>query len=204
MGRVSDARERLIAATIELIWLESYGAVTVDAICERANVKKGSFYHFFSSKDELVIESLEAHWQLRRAVLDTLFSPTVEPLDRLRTYFEHVYQRQLELKAKHGRFLGCFYSSVGVECAKQNPEIRLKVQEIMTRYMRYYESSLRDAQAAGLLPFGSVTAKANGVFAYMEGVLGQARIQNDPELLKDLGNAALRMIGAVEPVRKAG
>jgi len=73
MGRVSDARERLIQATIELIWVEGYGAVTVDSICERANVKKGSFYHFFAAKEDLVLAALDAHWANRRPTLDALF-----------------------------------------------------------------------------------------------------------------------------------
>lgn len=44
MGRTSDAKERLLAAALDLIWERSYGSVTIDAICEKAGVKKGSFY----------------------------------------------------------------------------------------------------------------------------------------------------------------
>src|SRR5437016_6185229 len=104
MGRVSDAKKRLLDSAIDLLWLGSYGAVPVDAICARARVQKGSFYHFFRSKDELVIAALEAHWQSRRPVLDTLFSATAPPLDRFAIYFKHVYERQLELTKKYGRF----------------------------------------------------------------------------------------------------
>ena len=35
MGRVSTARARLVQATIDLIWTDSYGSVSVDAICDR-------------------------------------------------------------------------------------------------------------------------------------------------------------------------
>src|SRR2546423_4144499 len=80
MGRVSTARARLVQGTIDLIWTESYGSVTVDAICERARVKKGSFYHFFRSKDELVIAALDAHWEARKPTLDNLFAPPRPPL----------------------------------------------------------------------------------------------------------------------------
>jgi TetR/AcrR family transcriptional repressor of nem operon len=47
MGRVSDAKERLMEAVRELIWTGSYGSTTIDQICEKAGVKKGSFYYFF-------------------------------------------------------------------------------------------------------------------------------------------------------------
>ena len=53
MGRVSDAKERLMEAVLELIWTGSYGSTTIDQICEKAGVKKGSFYYFFDSKAEL-------------------------------------------------------------------------------------------------------------------------------------------------------
>ena len=60
MGRVSDAKARLMDAVSELIWSGSYGSTTIDHICEKAGVKKGSFYYFFKSKSELAAEALEA------------------------------------------------------------------------------------------------------------------------------------------------
>ena len=41
MGRVSDAKERLMKAVSELIWTGSYGNTTIDQICEKAGVKTG-------------------------------------------------------------------------------------------------------------------------------------------------------------------
>ena len=55
MGRTSDAKEKLLRVAFDLIWEQSYGAVSVDDICERANVKKGSFYYFFPSKSDLAV-----------------------------------------------------------------------------------------------------------------------------------------------------
>ena len=53
MGRVSNAKIRLMDAVLELIWTGSYGQTTIDQICEKAGVKKGSFYYFFHSKADL-------------------------------------------------------------------------------------------------------------------------------------------------------
>ena len=50
MPRVSDMKTRLMDAAMDLIWENSYGTTSVDAICERAGAKKGSFYYFFKSK----------------------------------------------------------------------------------------------------------------------------------------------------------
>ena len=148
MGRVSTASERLVQAAIDLIWTDSYGSVSVDAICEQARVKKGSFYHFFKSKDELVIAALDAHWENRRPQLDVLFARSRPPLERLRAYFESVYQRQLELGKKFGRPPGCFFCKLGIEVSRET-EIGKKVQSIMAAYVAYYESALVDAAADG-------------------------------------------------------
>jgi TetR/AcrR family transcriptional repressor of nem operon len=74
MGRTSDANERLMDAALDLIWEESYGAVTIDDICKRADVKKGSCYYFFKSKSELSVSGRSAdpaqklsHLHLREA-----------------------------------------------------------------------------------------------------------------------------------------
>jgi TetR/AcrR family transcriptional regulator, transcriptional repressor for nem operon len=198
MGRVSTARARLIEATIDLIWTESYGSVSVDAICERSDVKKGSFYHFFKSKDDLVIAALDAHWEARKPSLDRLFAPEKPPLDRLHAYFDSVHERQIELGKKFGRPPGCFYCKLGIEVSQQT-EIGKKVQSIMTSYVAYYESALVDAAAEGW-PVVDVPGKARALFAFMEGVLTQARINEDYEIIKSLGKSAFRFLGLGEVV----
>ena len=46
MPRVSDMKERLLDAAMDLIWHNSYGTTSVDAICERAGAKKGELLLF--------------------------------------------------------------------------------------------------------------------------------------------------------------
>jgi TetR/AcrR family transcriptional repressor of nem operon len=198
MGRVSDARERMIEATTDLIRRQSYSSVTVDAICELAKVKKGSFSHFFKAKDDLVIAALDAHWQKRRPELDALFSPLTPPLDRLRNYFASVYQKQTEMRNKYGCFVGCLYSSVGAG-ASDTPQILKQVQQILSNYERYYESALAAAHARGQIRISDIPGKAKSLFAFMEGVLGQARIHDDPQMIRNLGENAFRFLGLSEP-----
>jgi len=198
MGRVSDARERLLKATLELIWRESYGAVTVDAICERAGVKKGSFYYFFDSKSQLTAEALKHHWDSLRPLYDPIFSPSVPPLERFRRYFDFLYQRHADLKTKAGRVLGCPFFSVGCEVTKQDPLVGEAVRGIIKSKTKYFESALRDAQAEGLIHVADIPAQAQALFAYVDGVLGQSRIQNDLELIRTLPEGIRRFL-ALEP-----
>ncbi|EIQ01787.1 transcriptional regulator [Opitutaceae bacterium TAV1] len=197
MGRTSDAKERLLDAARDLIWERSYGTVTIDAICEKAGVKKGSFYYFFDSKSDLAVAAIDANWtDNSKPVWDSLFSASLPPVERIRNFFQSSHDNQARLQQEHGRVLGCPCFCLGSEICTQDEALRVKVQEILQRQIRYFESAIRDAQAEGSLPPGDATAKARSLFALFEGSLGQARIQNDLAFLRILPDLALETLGA--------
>jgi TetR/AcrR family transcriptional regulator, transcriptional repressor for nem operon len=199
MGRTSNADERLMAAALDLMWEESYGAVSIDDICKRAGVKKGSFYYFYESKSALAVAALDRMAVSQKAIWDEQFSPMAPPLDRIRARCEFTYQKQTELKAKHGKVLGCPLCSVGSEICNQDDTIGGKIREICTRNIKYWESAIRDAQSEGLIAPGDAAAKARCVFAYYEGLITQARIYNDAEMLRNMGDLVLAHLHAKEP-----
>jgi TetR/AcrR family transcriptional repressor of nem operon len=196
MPRVSDMKERLTDAAMDLIWENSYGATSVDAICERAGAKKGSFYYFFKSKSELAAAALEADWKKRKADMDSIFSPTTPPLERLDRYFDFVHDRLAELQKKCGSVLGCPLFTLGSEMSTQDEPLRDKVHEILDRKIKYFESAIRDAHSQGLIVAPDAKAKAKGLFACYQGTLTQARIQNNVEPLREFKEYALDFLGA--------
>jgi TetR/AcrR family transcriptional repressor of nem operon len=195
MGRVSDARQRLMDAVLRLIWTGSYGSTTVDLICARSGVRKGSFYYFFESKAELAAAALEEHWRARKPQLDALFSATVPPLERIRQFCEFVYQQQAALKRECGCVLGCPLYTLGSEICLQEQKLRGKIQEILGYYCKYVESAIRDAHAQHLVHAPDAAEKARMIYAYYEGLLTQARIENDAEKLRELPQGILAMLG---------
>ena len=199
MGRVSDAKPRLLQAAMDLIWTRSYGAVTVDDICERAGVKKGSFYYFFKSKDELVAAAMDAKWDDVRPVYDKIFSASKPPLDRLRDWFDFAYQSQKELRDKHGCALGCPFSSIGTEIIAADKPLRDSVQRMVKAKLKYFESALRDLQAEGQLQGQDTAALARQAYSYFEGVLAQARISDDLEMLRGVYDAVVKLLGVRQP-----
>ncbi len=195
MPRVSDMKERLTDAALDLMWENSYGTTSVDAICERAGAKKGSFYYFFKSKSELTVAALEAEWNKNKANMDALFSPTTPPLDRFDRYFDYVHDRLAELKEKCGNVLGCPLLSVGSEVSTQDQVVRETVDRILDRKINYFVSAIRDAHAQGLIKAPDPEAKARALFACYQGTLTQARIQNDVELIRDFKHVAMDVLG---------
>jgi TetR/AcrR family transcriptional regulator, transcriptional repressor for nem operon len=197
MGRTSDANERLMTAALDLMWEESYGAVTIDDICKRADVKKGSFYYFFQSKAHLAVAALEKMWTDEwKPRLDASFSPSIDPLTRLTAYLDTVYEFQAGIHAKTGKVLGCPVCTVGSEISTQEVDVSAKIREIMSRKRRYYESAIRDAMAAGVIAPGDPAQKAQALFCLIEGAVTQARIMNEPELLRAVTGTALDMLRA--------
>ena len=98
--------------------------------------------------------------------------------------------------------LGCFHNSVGSECIHAAPIIAEKVQAVLSEYKRYLETTLRDAQATGVMRKGDPAADAATLFAFVEGALGQARIHDDPEILRQLSVTAMALLGITAPSDK--
>jgi TetR/AcrR family transcriptional regulator, transcriptional repressor for nem operon len=204
MGRTSDADVRLMDAALDLIWEESYGAVTIDDICKRAGVKKGSFYYFFDSKAALAVAALEKLWTDEwKPFLDSKFSPSVEPLGRLRAFLESIYCTQTDACQKTGKVLGCPVCSVGSEVSTQEAEVGAKVREIVNRKRRYLESAIRDALAEGAIDPCDPAQKAIALGCLIEGTVSQARIMNDPEILRSLPSMAFDLLRTKIPLAPA-
>ena len=188
-------KERLTDAALDLMWESSYGTTSVDAICERADAKKGSFYYFFKSKSELTAAALEAEWNKNKANMDALFSPTIPPLERFDRYFDYVHDRLAELQKECGSILGCPLLSIGSEVSTHDKVVRDTVDRILDRKVKYFESAIRDAHAQGFIVASDPEAKAKALFACYHGTLAQARIQNDLQLLRDFKQVAKDVLG---------
>jgi TetR/AcrR family transcriptional repressor of nem operon len=198
MKRESDTRQRLLDTAIQLIWEQSYGAVSVDDICERAGAQKGSFYHFFRSKSDLAAAALEAHWEKLRPDLDRIFSSQTPPLERLAGYCDFVYERQRQKLQEFGRVCGCPFASLGSELSTQDENVRQKSQQILERRFRYFAGALRDAVREGLIPEQDCVAKARDLYGCVIGVLFEAKIENNLEVIRHLKPTIWRLIGATE------
>lgn len=204
MGRTSDADQRLMDAAFELVWTQSYGAVTIDDICQKAGVKKGSFYYFFDSKEQLAVAALDRLWNDDwKPKMDAVFSATVDPLERLKAYLAGIYPRSIETKARFGRMIGCPVASVGSEMGTQECNICSKIREILARKRRYVESTIREAMADGSIETGDPAKRTIVLVSFIEGMMAQARTMNDPEILKDVQEMGLEILRVKPPAKSS-
>ena len=201
MRALTDTRARLLKVALELIWRSSYHATGVDLICATAKVKKGSFYHFFASKEELAIAALDAQWAEFKPGFDTVFAGDVPPLERLVRFLRHGIDEQKRLHGETGFVCGCPLFTLGAEIGTQQPKLRAKVDELLQEHHGYVERAIRDAHATGAIHAPDAARKARMLTDYFEGVLTRARIMNSLAPLEEGEEAMFEILGATRQVR---
>lgn len=199
MSRNPDSRETLLRVAMDLVWESNYGRASVDRICERANIKKGTFYHHFDSKEQLALEALDSQWNLMKHEYDAIFSPLNPPLDRLRQCFRKNLKKQREMRDKVGFVCGCPLATIGSEISTLEPALRLKVEGLMAQFVTYIESALRDAHHQGLVNVPNPLRTAQIIVDYAEGAQTRARIINDLMPIEQIEDGAMMILGVIEP-----
>ena len=196
MGRPSDARQRLIAAANKVIYARSYEAVTVDELCAAAGVTKSSFYHFFSSKQELVLVALESQWQwFEETLLRPAFSDHLPPQERMGRFFDLMREKQQVQKQTSGHMYGCPIGNLTLEMSTQDEVIRTRVERFFREWLSYFERMLCEAKEQGIVPAPLDTAvTAQALLAYFEGVLLLAKGHNDPAVIATLRMGMLALM----------
>jgi TetR/AcrR family transcriptional repressor of nem operon len=84
-----NVRSRLLDAALHVIRSKGYSASTVDDICTEAGVTKGSFFHYFKSKEDLALAAVE-HWNTMTGGLfaQSAYQTLPDPRDRVLAYID--------------------------------------------------------------------------------------------------------------------
>lgn len=197
MGRTSDARERLLHSAEELIHERGFNAVGVSEICGRAEVNKGSFYHFFPSKQRLALEVIEGIWQTNRGFLEDALLREGPPLERLRSFLGQLYENHRQCYTSSGKQMGCLLANLGLEMGAQDPLIRRRVLQAFEAQIGYFESLLREARKRGDLGLElDPRSAAETILALIEGKIMLSKLRDDPETLQDLPQVVFSALGS--------
>jgi TetR/AcrR family transcriptional repressor of nem operon len=198
MGRTSDARDRLLDSARELIYERGYTAAGVSEVCQRAGVNKGSFYHFFPSKQALAVEVLDGFATEAREFLASSVDPAAggTPLERLRRYIVAVAHRQREDRQSCGAVRGCLLGNLALEMSTQDTVIRERVAQELDHQVAVFAGLLEEAMEVGEIPPGDPHQAARALVAFLEGVTLFAKAHNAPGLIEGMASEALRLVGA--------
>jgi len=102
--RVQRTHRLLTEALVELIHERGFDAVTVQDLCERADVGRATFYTHFADKEELLVGGLDA---LRAFLREQApLSPGARPLAFARGVIEHANEQRRLFRAVVGKRSG--------------------------------------------------------------------------------------------------
>jgi TetR/AcrR family transcriptional repressor of nem operon len=195
----SESKRKLLEAAVIMIWESSYGSVSVDDICSKAGVNKGSFYYAFKSKSDLAVAAFERYWETKRPIMDGAFSAQIPPLHRLDQICDNILDDQKKKYESFGKVLGCPFCSIGSELSTQDENIRLKAEQVTARMTKYWESLIRDLATEGLIECQDHSELAKEVGSYITGILMQAKIENSLKPIEKIKHGLFRLLGIRQP-----
>ncbi|WP_405178688.1 TetR/AcrR family transcriptional regulator [Nocardia sp. NBC_01377] len=189
MGRTSDARQRLLDAAGDLLHRRGYAAIGVAEICARADVRKGSFYHFFPSKEALSIAAIDAYWAVQRPAWLAARAGAGDPESRLESLIGAQIAAQRVYRQATGNLGGCMLANLGIELTDREPLVRKRIQEIFDEQTAIVADIVAEINAETSI------ATARAVLAQLEGALLFAKLHNDPSLLDRVWEQTRRLLG---------
>jgi TetR/AcrR family transcriptional regulator, transcriptional repressor for nem operon len=177
MPRTSDARERIVHVAARLFLERSYHAVGVDELCTAADVRKGSFYHYFSSKSELAKAVVDLHAQAFHARLAS--SPAATPVQKLHAIPEAIGAIQTALEAQFGRAVGCPFGNLAAELSTTDEDLRVHLAAHLAAMEDQLASTCREAAALGVLRAGTDPDQlAHALLAQYQGIILLAKLND--------------------------
>jgi TetR/AcrR family transcriptional regulator, transcriptional repressor for nem operon len=173
----NQTKERILAAAKELFLARGYGATTVDAICEKAELTKGSIYYFFDSKEDLGLAVLD--WSLRRGTQMLVSGPHVrilDPVEKAFAFLKHLEKCSPELWSG-----GCLLGSFSMELADTNSRMQQAVASMFQAVADHFAEQLQPiaARCAGKQA-PSASELADTLLGTIEGSIILAKAHRDP------------------------
>ena len=98
-----STRERILQAAIELFYAHGYAATGMAEILKKANANSGSFYFFFTSKEDLLMAVLEWYQaNLGPVLLAPVFKKSKDPIRRIFLLLEKYRQKVVATEFANG------------------------------------------------------------------------------------------------------
>lgn len=190
MNAEPDTRSRILAVAREMFHGRSYADVGIQEICEGAKVQKGSFYHFFPSKQELamaVIDDMAEDWA--HGFVAEAFDQNLPPLERLDYMIDAAYYWQKAAKDIEGRMPGCLFGNLALEMSTRDDVMRAKLNAVFDKAKDKFRITLDEAVASGAMAPMNTEDTATAMLAFLEGIILLAKSRNDPDVILRLGPA---------------
>jgi TetR/AcrR family transcriptional repressor of nem operon len=166
--RKRKSKDKLVRAARNLMLAQGYPVTSVDDIIEAAGVSKGSFYHYFDSKEELALTAMHEFLADGAALM-------MDPRKRAIAFLKHVESIAMRLWDH-----GCLLVMFSVELAGTSPRVREETSAVLLDLIDKVGAILRPlTKEAGGSLLMTASAIANMYMAVIDGSLVYARATGD-------------------------
>jgi TetR/AcrR family transcriptional repressor of nem operon len=174
-----DTRDRIVRSAARLFLTRSYRAVGIADLCAEADVRKGSFYHFFPSKTDLAKAVVDLHaGHLERRLED---ARTDDPAGTLLAVADAVGEIHDGFERRFGRVVGCPFGNLAAELSTTDDELRAHVAGVFARWAATMSSACHAAAAGGALREGvDPDQLAHMILAQVQGLILLAKVTDAP------------------------
>jgi TetR/AcrR family transcriptional repressor of nem operon len=172
-----DVRENILATGQRLMAGKGYSAIGLNEILTGAGVPKGSFYHYFGSKDAFGEALLESYFEDYLAELDvTLTQPGLNMAQRLVSYFE-VWRQTQSFFDCQGK---CLAVKMAAEVADLSEAMRLAIKRGTNGIVVRLAAAIEAGAAEGSLKIaGDAQATAHSLYQLWLGASVMVKIERD-------------------------
>ena len=142
-------KERILDAAEEIMLQKSFHSVGLNEILSAVKVPKGSFYHYFQSKEQFGVELLkhyvaDASNYKRKALLTTELSEC--PAERLAAYFDLTIANMMGNSCQ----CSCLVAKLATEVATFSDDMRAVLAEGMREWRGFMEKLVIEGQEKGV------------------------------------------------------
>ncbi len=177
----SPTKDRLLDAAQALMLTKGFAATTVDEICAAAKLTKGSFFHYFDSKDQLGKKLLERFCATMRQLHAACGDTESDPLKRVYAYLDNVMAMAQDPANSQGCLLGLFSQ----ELCETNPKIQEACEQGFCEWSKALAHELAKAKAR-YAPKASIHPNelAEYIIAVVEGSMILSKAQKDRSVIQ--------------------
>ncbi|GAB1809190.1 MULTISPECIES: TetR/AcrR family transcriptional regulator [Priestia] len=170
-------QQEILSIAREVIHSKGYQATSISDILSAANIGKGQFYHYFSSKYDLglaVVEDFIQEWD-QKLILDILKADN-DPVSKLNKMLDWTVSYHSEMDSK----TGCPFGNLAIEMSEHDEHFRLKIQHFFERWIDGIQHALNEMVTKNLFTNTIDTEKhAQTIIAMIEGGILLMKSQQD-------------------------
>lgn len=186
-GTRDETRTRLVRRGMEILTEHGYACTGINDVLNSVGVPKGSFYYYFSSKEDFGRAVIGAYADYFANKLDRwLLNEERAPLDRLRDFVADG-KRGME---RHNFRRGCLIGNLGQELAGSNDQFRESLEAVFKDWQASTERCLLEAKHRDEIAENSDCKKlAEFFWIGWEGAILRAKLAHSNEPLDIFENA---------------